>query len=248
MGEIGMPPGRTANPVTSVAVPTPGEPAGGNPIPGPALWTLATWFSPSYPVGAFAYSHGLEWAVSAGKVRDAASAEAWIGDCILHGAGRTDAILLAHAWRAERAGGEATLDELSELAAALAPSVERRVESEAQGAAFALVTSDILGSDLPARPYPVAIGQAAGRHDLPLRDTTLLYLHAFAANLVSSCVRLVPLGQNEGQRVTASLMTLCDRLTREALSAGLDEIGGCAFRSDIASMGHETQLVRLFRT
>lgn len=237
-----------ADPARSAAAAGATEQTGDDPIAGPALWKLATWFSPSYPVGAFAYSHGLEWAVAAGDVCDAASAAAWIGDCALHGAGRTDAILLAHAWRAERAGSPAALDELSALSAALAASAERRLEAQAQGAAFAAVTSDAGRSDLPARPYPVAVGQAAGRHHLPLRATALLYLQAFAANLVSACVRLVPLGQAEGQRVLACLMPLCDRVAAEALSAGLDGIGGCAFRSDIASMRHETQPVRLFRT
>ena len=163
-------------------------------VGGAALWKLATWLSPSYPVGAFAYSHGLESAVAAGDVTDAASAAGWIGDCVAQGAGRGDAILLAHAWRAERAGDAAALDELAELALALAPSSKRWLETEAQGAAFAAATGAAWDHELAPQPYPVAVGRAAARHALPLGPTALCYLHAFASNLVSACVRLVPLG------------------------------------------------------
>lgn len=206
-----------------------------------ALYKLTAWLSPAYPVGAFAYSHGLEWAAAAGDVADAASAEAWIADCLAQGAGRTDAILLAQAWR----GGDAA--ELDELARVLAPSAGRLLETAAQGAAFGAVTEAAWGGGEPLA-YPVAVGRAAAAHGIPLEATAQMYLGAFAANLVSACVRLVPLGQTEGQRIVAALAPLTGRVAAEALAATLDDIGGCAIRADIASMRHETQATRLFRT
>ncbi len=173
---------------------------------------------------------------------------AWIADCVEHGAGRSDAILLAHAWRAEASGDGAGLSALAELAAALAPSAERLLETEAQGGAFDEVTGAVWGRALGAFPYPVAIGRAAAGEGVPLGPTLLLSLHAFAANLVSAAVRLVPLGQTDGQRVLARLMPLCARIAEEAATASLDDIGGCAYRADIAAMRHETQEPRLFRT
>lgn len=223
------------------------SPAGDGPD-GPALWRIASWLSPAYPVGAFACSHGLEAAVAAGDVRHAASAGDWIADCIEHGSGRSDAILLAHAWRAEAAGNALALAEVAELATALAPSAERLLETTAPGAAFAQVTGAVGGMALPPAPYPVAVGQAAARQGVPLAQLSLLFLHGFASNLVSAGVRLVPLGQTDGQRVLASLLPLCERMAKGAMAAGLDETGGCAFRADIAAMRHETQPVRLFRT
>ena len=217
------------------------------PLDAASLWKLATWLSPAYPVGTFAYSHGLEWAIAAGDLPDAESASAWIADCIGHGTGRNDAILLANAWRAEAAGDTAALTAIAELAVALAPSAERLLETEAQGAAFAEVTGAIW-PETAADPYPVAVGRAAARQRIPLPPTVLLFLHAIAANLVSASVRLVPIGQTEGQRALAGLMPLCQRVAEEALTAELEETGGCAFRSDIAAMRHETQAVRLFRT
>jgi urease accessory protein len=213
-----------------------------------ARYRLMTWLSPAYPVGAFSYSHGLEYAVEAGLVTDRASLSDWIEDCLRHGAGRSDAIIAAHAWRAEDA---ATRAELAELALALQPSRERLLEAEAQGAAFQLVTAAVWPAeaiDAAPSPYPVAIGVAARAHAIPLDEMLEAYLWAFAANLVSAGVRLVPLGQTDGQRVQATLMRVILEVAREAESSDLDDIGGCAFRADIAAMRHETQHVRLFRS
>ena len=206
------------------------------------LMTLAAWLSPSYPVGAFSYSHGFETAIADGAIADAASLEAWIADVLELGAGRTDAILLAHAWRDPGDEG------LADLARALAPSAERLLETEAQGRAFAATTSAAWGPEMPASPYPVAVGRAAGRHGLPLDETAALYLHAFASNLVSAGIRLIPLGQTEGQGIIARLAPLVRTVAAEAAGAGLDEIGSASFLGDIAAMRHETQEVRLFRS
>ena len=213
-----------------------------------ARYRLMTWLSPAYPIGAFSYSHGLEHAVEAGLVTDRASLSDWIEDCLRHGAGRSDAIIAAHAWRADDPVARA---DLAELAMALQPSRERLLESEAQGAAFQLVTSAVWPSgaiDAAPLPYPVAVGVAARSHAVPLDEMLQAYLWAFAANLVSAGVRLVPLGQTDGQRVQAGLMPAVLEIAREAETSDLDDIGGCALRAEIAAMHHETQHVRLFRS
>ena len=213
-----------------------------------ARYRLMTWLSPAYPVGAFSYSHGLEYAVEAGLATDRATLSDWIEDCLRHGAGRSDAIIAAHAWRADEA---ATRAELAELARALQPAKERLLESEAQGAAFQLVTAAVWPAgviDAAPLPYPVAIGVAARAHGVPLDEMLQAYLWAFAANLVSAGVRLVPLGQTDGQRIQAALMPITLDVARDAESSTLDDIGGCAFRAEIAAMRHETQHVRLFRS
>lgn len=211
-----------------------------------ATQKLHAWLSPGYPVGAFAYSHGLEWAVAEGLLKDEASVRDWIGDCLALGAGRNDAILAAAAW------ADPGSDEPAELAAALAASRERLLETADQGAAFAATTAAAWGPDDEAHrapaPYPVAFGRFARAHDAPLEEALTLYLQAFAGNLVAAAVRLVPLGQTEGQRALAALAPLCAGIARDAMRAGLDGIGGAALMSDIAAMRHETQDVRLFRT
>ncbi len=210
-----------------------------------ALLKLTQWLSPGYPVGAFSYSHGLEWVISQGEISTPAQLRGWLTDILTHGAGRNDAIFLAHAYRADT---PAALAEVAELAVAFSPSKERVLETTAQGAAFAKVTRAVWPADLPDMPYPVAVGAAARQHDLPLADTAALYLHAFVANLVSAAVRFMPLGQTDGQAVLSSMAGLIDQTAEAALGASLDDLGGCALRADMASMLHETLPTRIFRT
>jgi urease accessory protein len=214
-----------------------------------------TWLSPAFPVGGFSYSHGLEWVVEAGGAKDAGTLGDWIEGILLHGAGRTDAIILAETWRAVSAGNVAALDEVAELASAFVPSAERRLEILAQGAAFlsavkavwphpaleALATHEEIA-------FPVAVGACAAVHGLPLAETAQAFVQAFAANLVSAGVRLIPLGQTDGLRVSARLEPLIPRLVASALGAAIGDIGGIAVMADIASMRHETQYTRLFRS
>lgn len=201
------------------------------------LLRLVQWLSPSFPTGGFAYSHGLEWAIASGEVgrRDVGG---WIGQVLRYGAGWSDAVILAHTLRGA---------DLRDMARALAPSAERLHEAEAQGAAFA-ATVRALGLDVPDAPLPVAVGWAACTLELPPETVVGVYLHAFASNLCSCATRFVPLGQNEGQGVLASLHPLIADVAARAAQAGLDDIETSAFRGDLASMLHETLDVRIFRT
>ncbi len=216
-----------------------------------AILPLSIWLSPSFPVGAFAYSHGLEWAVESGAVTDAASLQDWISDLVTQGSARNDAILVTEAWRAAR--DPARLADVHELALALAPSRERRLESGAQGAAFVTAiraawpcdTLQLFEGDVA---YPVALGAAAAGHDLPLLPTLEHVLLGFVANLVSAGVRLGVIGQTDGQRITAALLTAVRAAAQFAHSSTLDDLGSATMASDLASMQHETQYSRLFRS
>ena len=208
-----------------------------------ALLSLVQWLSPAFPVGGYAYSHGLEWAISAGDITSAEDLQRWIGTVLTEGAGRTDAILLAQALRPE-----ADLAALSALAQALAASRERLVETLDQGRALGQTIAALTGQPLPEMPYPVALGAAARGLGLPAEPVVALYLHAFASALVQAAVRFVPLGQTEGQAVLAALHPVILQVAAKAVQAGIDQIGSGAFRSDLAAMRHETMDVRIFRT
>lgn len=223
------------------------------------LHRLMSWLSPSFPVGAFSYSHGLEWAIEDGTVRNTADLSAWIADILRHGAGRSDAILFGNAWRAAIREDRAALADLAELAAAFHPSAERRVESLSQGRAFLLAVRatwptpaldrlalSIEGADGIA--YPVAVALTAAVHGVPCRPAIHAYLHAFAANIVSAGLRAVPLGQTDGQRIIAGLGPIVHALVEATRDLPPEALGGAAFRADIASMKHETQYTRLFRS
>lgn len=223
-----------------------------------AVQKMLAWLSPAFPVGSYAYSHGLEWAITDGDITGASSLIEWIADLLRHGAGRNDAIVLAHGWRATAAQDIAGLVELAELAAALQPSRERHLESCAQGRAFLSAVSATwpeprllaFGAALreSAIPYSVALAVAAAAHEIPLPMLLPAALSAFVANLASAGVRAIPIGQTDGQRVVAALSPLVLVIASEAMEAALDELGGAALRSDLASMKHETQYTRLFRS
>jgi urease accessory protein len=221
--------------------------AGGGRGEGEHLVRLLAWLSPAFPTGAYAYSHGLEWAVESGDIADGDTLRAWLSDVLALGSGRNDAILLRHAHRT--CGDVAALGEIVELAAAIAPSRERRTETLDQGAAFLAAAAAWHPPDLPSRvAYPVAVGAMAGWHGIAEDATTAAYLQAFATNLISAAVRLVPLGQSAGLRVLAALEPVILQVAEASRAATLDDLGGCAFRSDLASMRHETQYTRLFRS
>jgi urease accessory protein len=223
-----------------------------------ALLRLLAWLSPALPTGGFAYSHGLEWAVEAGYVCDEESLRSWAEDVLKFGAGRSEAILLRCSWRTgcALAHGEAAAEErladIAALAIAALSCRERRAESLGQGTAFAAATAawaNRAAFALPQNlPYPVALGALAGMHGIGEDLLAAAFLQAFAANLISAAVRLVPLGQKAGLRVLASLEPTIHAVTADTVGAPLSQIGSAAFRSDIAAMRHETQRVRLFLT
>jgi len=212
-----------------------------------ALIRLLTWLSPAFPTGGFAYSHGLEWSVEAGDVTTEAALIDWVRDTLTHGALWSDAILLRHAHR----GGDP--HELASLAIALSPTSERRLETSAQGAAFARAAAAWPSlalqhwGDAPL-PYPIAVGLLAAAQNVKEDDTTIAYLHAATANLISAAIRLIPLGQNAGLRAQAAIEPDILATAAATKTATRDDLGGAAWASDIASMRHETQYTRLFRT
>lgn len=218
---------------------------------------LLAWLSPAFPVGAFAYSHGLEWAVERGWVRDHATLTEWLRDLLVHGAIRNDMILLAEAWRCVTGERWSDLSDVNALAMALQPSAERHLETVTQGnafletvrAAWGLAGSDAVRNALaPDTAYPVAVGACAAVHGLSCSET----LHAFGlaaiSNLTSATIRLSALGQTDAQRTIAVLMPDIAACATSAGESTLDDLGGAVYRSDIASIAHETQYTRLFRS
>ena len=209
------------------------------------ILTLAQWFSPSFPVGGFAYSHGLEWAIECGDVACTDSARAWIETTLRHGAGWNDCILMSAAFHAKDTQELAKIDATCR---ALAASRERLQESDLQGSAFCTASSQIAPLEITGLSYPVAAGRAAALVGLPLDLTAQLYLQSFLSNLAAVAMRLVPLGQTQGQRAISDLNSCCIKIAQQAISADLRDLSASAFLTDIAAMRHETQYSRIFRT
>ena len=222
---------------------------------GRALVRLMTWLSPSFPVGAFSYSHGLEWAVESGAIRDEIQLTDWISGLLNHASGWSDAVLFAQVWKAAHDGDQERIADIANLAEALAPSRERHLETMAQGEAFIKASAawpDCMSEALAERgvrmAYPVAVAVKAAAHEVGADDALAAFLHGFAANLVSAAVRLVPLGQTDGLKAMAALEPVILRVAGRAALAGLDDLGSAGLASDIAAMKHETQYTRLFRS
>jgi urease accessory protein len=213
------------------------------------LLLLLNWMSPAFPIGAFAYSHGLEWSIDAGGVESAEDVESWIGDVIARGSGWNDAVLFAQAYSGDP-------DEVNELALALATSRERYLETTQLGRAFETAASAFVTSPMrEARKeeeldiaYPVAAAVACRTMGIGKSHALLAFLQGFVNALVSVAVRLVPLGQTQGLETIRNLMPVLAATAARAETAKLDDLGSIAIASDIAAMKHETQFSRVFRT
>ena len=206
---------------------------------------LIQWLSPAFPLGSFAYSHGLEAAIAEGWVHDAAALEGWLEALLRDGSGRSDAIWLRLGYAA---ADETALLHLNAEARAFAASRERVIEAERQGAAFARTVSGVWGVALPPVLLPLGVGRAAARQGFGVEAVVPLYLHAFLANLAAAAQRLMPLGQTEAQRIVARLGAAIAEVAAETRGATLDDIATATFAADIAAMRHETLQPRIFAT
>jgi urease accessory protein len=207
------------------------------------LLLLLTWMSPAFPTGAFAYSHGLEWAIDSRLVRNGDDLKGWIGDLLRQGSGWNDAVIFARCWQDEPS-------RLNELALALATSRERHLETTQLGRAFRIAAgvfaAPVLADEEIA--YPVAAGSACAALGIDKSHALLAYLQGFAASLTSVAVRLVPIGQTAGLEVLRDLAPVISDTARRAADARLDDLGAITLLADIAAMKHETQRSRVFRS
>ena len=219
------------------------------------LLRLQAWFSPAFPVGGFAYSHGLEAAVEAGSIHDRQSLARWTEWLLLHGAGQLDGVFFAAAHRA--APDAIAVAALADEVRAWTGTAEFALESERQGEAFLNTIRaawphsaiGMLAEVLEQRPpLSVAAGFASSAHGVALEPALTCYLHAFAAMIVSAGVRLVPLGQTDGQKITAALEPAVLEAAALAAATPPEEAGAAAPAAEIYSMRHETQYSRIFRS
>lgn len=215
-----------------------------------ALLRLMAWLSPSFPVGGFSYSHGIERAVHDGLIADRDDLAGWLETLVEIGSGWNDAVLFAESWRRGRDGGD--LSEVAALAEALAGSQERHTETMLQGTAFlhaASAWSSRALERLPADcPYCVAVGALAGGSGIGLSDALSAFLQAFFSNLLQAAIRLGVVGQVDAVALLAGFESLALATASRAAASTLDNLGGAAFMSDIMAMNHETQYSRLFRS
>jgi urease accessory protein len=225
------------------------------------LYQLLAWNSPAYPTGAFSYSHGLEWAVEERSVTGLEQLLEFVEAVLTRGGGWIDAVLFVHAWRAVAGlNADEAIDEVADLGAAFRGTAETALESHQQGAAFLQITRQAWPNPAIERfalrqaqarravAHSIVVGLTCSVHGVALQPALSTYLQAVAANLVSAGVRLIPLGQTQGQLAIARLLPVIERVAQSALQATLEDLGTAAPGLERCSALHETQYTRLFRS
>jgi len=198
--------------------------------------------SPAFPIGAFAYSHGLEWAIDKDHVSNGEKLQKWITDLLEYGSLRTDAIFISLILRGHDA------KKMNELSMALCPAGERLLETKLQGSAFAKVIEDVWQQDIGELSLPIAVALAAKNQSIEQDLILPAYLHAFCSNLISAAIRLIPIGQTEGQRIMLELYTTISDLVQTASESEIDDLNSACFFSDVSAMEHEYLQPRIFKT
>ncbi|MGA7862867.1 MAG: urease accessory protein UreF [Stellaceae bacterium] len=238
-----------------------------SPLPAPqesgfsaGLYRMLAWLSPGFPIGSFSFSHGLEAAAASGAVRDRDSLQHWISAILASGGGRVDADILRDAYRASATDDIRALIEANRRGVAFRATAETRLETTAQGEAFLATCrtawpnpfldrwAEGLSESGGAVCYSAAVGAATAQAGIGLDCALLGYLQALAFNLVSAGLRLGIIGQTDGQRIVAALESVISAAVAGALSRAPEAFGSAAFAVELASMDHETQYTRLFRS
>jgi len=230
-----------------------------NPLAPVPFLRLQSWLSPAFPTGSYSYSHGLEWAVEAGHVHRQSLVD-WLEADLRYGSGRNEAIFFSEAWRSALDDASTKLVEIAELAAAFRGTSEFALESSQQAAAYLATMRhvwpdpalDRLSKIFYEHHVPpavsVVLGVGSASLGIPLRVALPAFLQSYVANFVTAGIRLIPLGQTDGQSAIARLEDSVMTTTIEAEDSTIDDLGSAAFMVDLASMAHETQYTRLFRS
>lgn len=217
---------------------------------------LLSWLSPSFPNGAYSYSHGLEWAAEAGHIYDRSSLVDWLQADLCYGSGRNEAVFFNEAYRCAIDDDAAKLTRVAELAAASRGTSEFALESSQQATACLTTLrrvwpDPILDFFLEKQIQPVmavVLGCRSARERILACVALPAFLHSYVANLVIAGVRLIPLGQTDGQLAIAELEHAVLSASAQGACATLDDLGSAGFMVELASIAHETQYTRLFRS
>jgi urease accessory protein len=217
---------------------------------------LQSWLSPTFPNGAYSYSHGLEWAAEAGHIRDRSSLVDWLEADLCYGSGRNEAVFFSEAYRCAVVGDRTKLAWVAELAAASRGTAEFALESSQQATACLTTLGRVwpdrildFFSEMQIRPVlAVILGARSAKERIPARVALPAFLHSYVANLVTAGVRLIPLGQTDGQLALAELEHAVLSASAQGNDATLDDLGSAGFMVELASIAHETQYTRLFRS
>ena len=219
-----------------------------------SLMRLMQLTSPSLPVGAFAYSQGLESAVEVGLLTDLASARLWIKNIMAQGLARLDVPIFYRLYRAWQASDEAELKSLNAQIFAQRETSELQAEDAHMGGALSRLLKDLGMSETALwerseqLSFTTMFALAAVKWEIEINQAATGLLWSWLENQVAAAIKLVPLGQTDGQRLIGQLLEDIPALLVEAQQLHDDEIGSCLPMLAILSAQHEVQYSRLFRS
>ena len=219
-----------------------------------SLMRLMQLTSPSLPVGAFAYSQGLESAVEIGLLKDLGSSRLWIKNIMAQGLARLDVPLFYRLYRAWQASDEVALKSLNAQIFAQRETSELQAEDAHMGGALSRLLGDLemtetaLWTRAEQVSFTTMFALAAVKWDIEINQAATGLLWSWLENQVAAAIKLVPLGQTDGQRLIGQLLEEIPALLVEAQALSDDEIGSCLPMLAILSAQHETQYSRLFRS
>jgi urease accessory protein len=219
------------------------------------LLRLLQLTSPALPVGAYSYSEGLETLVERGTVQDVSSLHNWLEQELTSGAIRVEAAVLLRAYAAAQKTDLEALKYWNDWISAFRETEEMRSQSWQMGRSLLRLLQDthqVAGEFTVGLPetcnFAIAFALAAAHWQIDPHDTTLGYLQSWLVNLVSVGVRLIPLGQTAGQQLLLDLYPTVSQVTQAVLTLKDDDLLSCSWGLALASMAHETQYTRLFRS
>lgn len=225
---------------------------------GRSLLGLLQLVSPALPVGAYSYSEGLEALVHAGTIDSQHTLEHWLTQELRYGAARLEAAVLVRGYRAIQAQEVEQLLYWNRWLSAARETEELRLQSWQMGRSLLRLFQDLhpdSGSTLLLTAlkqdgcnFAIAFGMVAADWQLELHAAVLGYLYSWASNLVSAGVKLIPLGQTAGQQLLLNLQPDLEQATDAVLALQDDDLSNCGWGLALASMMHETQYSRLFRS
>ncbi len=211
---------------------------------------VLTWNSQLYPVGSFSFSSGLEYAIEAKIICNSKDLSCWIGNSIEYGNIWSDSVLLSECWKLNSNGLIEKINDLNLFATSLNQSKERYNENLEQGKSFIKITREVWKHEYISDEliYPIAYACSAFNESLSLEETIISFLHNTSSNLIMAGMKLIPLGQTDGQKILLEINEIISKKYLEVINSNINMIGTCGWISDIISMRHENQYTRLFRT
>jgi urease accessory protein len=224
-----------------------------------SLLNLLQLASPALPVGGYSYSDGLETLVEQGKINSPESLRHWLEQELRYGATRLEGAIVVRAYQSASRGDLEALKDWNAWVSAAKETAELREQSGQMGGSLLRLLLDLSGesgekvrefASAVGSPcnYAIAFGIVAVSWDIPLSATLLGYLQSWASHLIGAGVKLIPLGQTVGQRLLLELSGEISHASQDISALSDDELCSCSWGLALASMAHETQYTRLFRS